>query len=259
MSFFTGLSEAERYARSRPYFHQIAIERAKERLDIEGPLPLALDIACGTGQSAAALLPLANQVVGIDSSKSMLSHATTKPQIRYAQAHAEALPFASESFPLVTTALAFHWFERQKFLAEAWRVLRPRGSLVIYNNSFRATMKENPLFREWGIQSYLKRFPTPPRDRKPLAVEEAREMGFSFIEQDQFDNEVRFAPEELVAYLTTQTNVVAALDEGRESLDRAYEWLLEEVRPYFGDSVGTFVFGTVAWYLKKEDALKAFT
>jgi ubiquinone/menaquinone biosynthesis C-methylase UbiE len=254
MSFFAGLSEAERYARSRPYFHPLAIERASMRLDFEGPFPLALDIASGTGQSAVALLPLANQVIGIDVSRTMLVQAITRPQVHYAQARAEALPFANHSFPLVTTALAFHWFERQKFLAEARRVLRPRGSLVIYNNSFRGIMKENPSFHSWGPQSYLKRFPTPPRDSKPLSLEEARHLGFRFIEQDQFDNEVRFAPEDLVAYLTTQSNVVAALDEGRESLASAYAWLLAEVRPFFGDSLGTFLFGTMAWYLEKEGA-----
>jgi len=254
MSFFTGLSEAERYARSRPLFHPLAIERARRRLGIPELLALGLDIACGTGQSAVALFPAAHRVIGIDLSRSMLAHAIRKPRLEYAQAIAEALPFAHGSFPLVTTALAFHWFDRRKFLSEVWRVLHPAGSLLIYNNSFRGIMKENPAFRDWAPQSYLKRFPTPPRNSQPLTPEEAQDFGFRFIDDDQFDNEVRFAPEDLVAYLTTQTNVIAALDAGREKLDNAYSWLLDEVRPFFGDSVGTFVFRTIAWYLQKEGA-----
>ena len=42
--------------------------------------------------------------------------------------------------------------------------------------------------------------------------------------------EAREKPEELVAYLTTQTNVAAAFEQGRETLESAYQWLFEQVR-----------------------------
>ena len=59
-------------------------------------------------------------------------------------------------------------------------------------------------------------------------------------------------PEALVAYLTTQTNVVAAVEEGRESVVSASQWLLSQVVPFFANSSATFVFATRAWYLRKE-------
>ena len=72
MHFFKDSSEAERYATSRPYFHPIAIARAKEAASIETPVSLALDVACGTGHSTTALMALADQLIGIDISFNML-------------------------------------------------------------------------------------------------------------------------------------------------------------------------------------------
>jgi len=56
---------------------------------------------------------------------------------------------------------------------------------------------------------------------------------------------------ELVAYLSTQTNVVAAIQQGWETLESASNWLLDQVSSFFITDRATFVFGTRAWYLKK--------
>lgn len=47
------------------------------------------------------------------------------------QGTAEELPFASGEVDLVTAMTAAHWFDRQKFLQEADRVLRPGGCLAL--------------------------------------------------------------------------------------------------------------------------------
>ncbi len=252
MSFFTGLDEAERYARNRPYFHPRAIARAQEALGIEASLPVALDVACGTGQSTAALLSIAERAIGLDISPNMLAHAVHDRRIQYLQATAEALPIRSGSAPLLSTALAFHWFDRERFLSEAWRVLGDGGALLVYSNGFTGIMREAPAFQEWSRTAYLVRFPIPPRDSAPLTAEGAAGAGFEFLAEDVYENDVVFSPEALVAYLATQTNVKAALDEGRESLQTDRRWLLAQVRPYFaGVENATFVFRTRAWYLRK--------
>lgn len=252
MPFFTDLSEAERYAQNRPYFHPLAISRAKEAAGLERTVPLALDVACGTGQSSAALTSIAERVIGMDISWNMLANAVGNERIRYVRARAEAIPFQSGSVPAMSTALAFHWFDREQFLHEAWRVLSAEGLLLVYSNGFMGIMREDPAFQNWSRGVYPERFPTPPRDSNPLTPEEAAGSGFAFIEEDIYENEVSFTPEELVAYLATQTNVAAAIDQGRESLESATQWLLDQVRPYFANTNATFVFRTRAWYLRKE-------
>lgn len=250
-SFFTDSNEAQRYAQSRPYFHPLSIARAKETLDLKGTAPLALDVACGTGQSAVALTSIAERVIGLDVSRNMLTNAKRNERVRYLQARAEALPSRNDWVSLVSTALAFHWFDREQFLREVWRVLSGQGLLLVYTNGFTGIMREDPAFENWSRSTYPERFPTPPRDSKPLSPEEAANSGFIFIGEERYENEVRFTAEELVAYLTTQTNVAAAIELGRESFESANQWLLEQVCPFFGKEKATFVFVSRAWYLKK--------
>jgi SAM-dependent methyltransferase len=252
MPFFADQAEAERYAQSRPYFHPLAIARAKEVVGIDDAVPLALDVACGAGQSAAALMSIADRVVGFDISRNMLANAERNERIQYVQARAESIPFQSNAAPVMSCALALHWFDRIQFLREVWRVLSAEGVLLVYNNGFTGIMKEDPAFQSWAWEAYPARFPVPPRDSTPLTPEEAAGSGFAFITEERYENEVSFTPEALVAYLTTQTNVVAAVEQGRESFESASQWLLEQVRPYFVNSNATFVFETRAWYLRKE-------
>lgn len=254
MSFFTEQDEASRYARYRPHFHPLAITRAKEASGLKGTGPLAIDVACGTGQSSAALTSIAERVIGFDTSGNMLTNATGHDRIRYVQARAESMPFQSNAAPVMSCALAFHWFNRARFLSEAWRVLSPEGLLLLYNNGFTGIMREDPAFESWAQNSYPERYPVPPRDSRPFTEEEMKASGFVLIKEERYENEVIFTADKLVGYLTTQTNVVSAIRQGRQSLKTANRWLLAQVSPFFAADKATFVFATRAWYLRKRAA-----
>lgn len=45
---------------------------------------------------------------------------------------AEELPFPDGSVDLLTAASAAHWFDTERFLKEAVRVLKPRGCLAFF-------------------------------------------------------------------------------------------------------------------------------
>ncbi len=93
LSYFESRNTAERYAGSRPYFHPLVIKKIKDFLQLRGPLPRAVDVACGTGQSTVALQEIASQVVGTDTSREMLARAPREAGVRYVEAPAEDLPF----------------------------------------------------------------------------------------------------------------------------------------------------------------------
>jgi len=86
-----------------------------------------LEIGVGSGRFAA---PLGVQV-GVDPSPAMLVHARERG-IDGVEGVAEALPFAAGVFDhaLVVTTICFV-DSAARMLAEAWRVLRPGGRLVI--------------------------------------------------------------------------------------------------------------------------------
>ncbi|KAM9801887.1 putative methyltransferase isoform 2-T2 [Syngnathus typhle] len=101
-----------------------------------GPLLLAVDVGCGSGQGTVLLAKHFASVVGTDVSPAQLEVALQRarePNVTYRQCVAEELPFADSSVDLITAMSAFHWFDRRRFLHEAHRVLKPHGCLALLN------------------------------------------------------------------------------------------------------------------------------
>ena len=190
-------------------------------------------------------------MIGTDLSLAMLTAADKDTTLKYVGAKAEELPFADSAFDLVMVALAFHWFERERFLAEARRVLRTDSWLVIYNNGFLGTMTENPAFAHWLRDSYITRYPSPPRRSEPFTEEDAAKLGFDFARREHYQSDVVFGLQELVAYLLTQSNLIAVIEEGSESIEGVRAWLNRELAPLFPTTHGTFQFGGTIWYLQR--------
>lgn len=91
-----------------------------------------LDAGCGTG-SAAPLLARhwpGARVTGLDLAGGMTRLA--RPRLAACvQGDLEALPFAAASFDLVWSSLAWQWCAAPRAAAEAARVLRPGGRLLL--------------------------------------------------------------------------------------------------------------------------------
>ena len=95
---------------------------------------IVLDAGCGTGYGAAEL-SRASKVVGVDASAEAVEHARryfSGASVHFLPAACESLPFADGSFDLVLAFEVIEHLERwQDFLAEAHRVLRPSGLLLV--------------------------------------------------------------------------------------------------------------------------------
>jgi SAM-dependent methyltransferase len=251
MNYFTGADLARRYARSRPNFHPLVVDKIKVVFELREPLHRALDTGCGTGHSAIALTAIADRVIGADRSADMLRAAARDPRVRYVAAAAEELPFRDGEFDLVAAGLGIHWFERDRFLREANRVLGTERWLAIYNDFFQGKMRENPVFERWHREDYLARYPSPPRDRRPLSEEEAERTGFRFLRSEPFAHEVEFSRRGLADYLLTQTNAIAAVGSGTETLEETAAWIDARLEELFPTRRATFEFGGQILYLQK--------
>jgi SAM-dependent methyltransferase len=252
MNFFSSKSAAERYTAGRPYFHPLVIERIRTFLSLTSSVACAIDVGCGTGLSSVALKEIAGGVVGIDASTEMLAWAARDERVRYAAADALQLPFHEDEFDLMTLSSAFHWLDRQKFLREASRVLRPQGWLVVYDNYFSGRMKENVAFEGWYRGGYLRRYPPPPRAYASFTQADAAGEGFHLAGDEQYQNSISFSVEGLRDYLTTHSNVIAAVEGGSEEISAVRLWLRENLKPLFGNlQAATFLFHGPIWYLKR--------
>jgi SAM-dependent methyltransferase len=92
-----------------------------------------LDVGCGTGKLAAALVERAScRVWGVDASAEMLAVARDSvPGVRFKQASAEQLPFKDRWFERAALRMSLHLFDRPRALAESRRVLASGGRVAI--------------------------------------------------------------------------------------------------------------------------------
>jgi SAM-dependent methyltransferase len=251
MNHWTSQSAADRYASGRPYFHPFVISKISEFLSERVPFTDALDVGCGTGLSSTALKQIAKHVVGVDDSPEMLRHALPDDQLHFVKAAGEELPFDNTSFDLISLSQSFHWLDRSKFFAEARRVLRANGWIVVYDNYFSAMMRENESFHGW-FKDYLVRFPTPPRPKVQFTEEDARSEGFEFVHKDMHENWPEFSTDSLIAYLMTQSNISAALDDRGESSDEIESWMRDQLAQFIPQGTTVHIaFGSPIWYLQK--------
>lgn len=93
---------------------------------------VAWDCATGSGQAAAALARRFDRVVATDASAEQIAAAAPDARIEYRVAPAEASGLPAGSVDVVTVAQALHWLDRERFYAEARRVLRERGVLAAW-------------------------------------------------------------------------------------------------------------------------------
>lgn len=250
MNFFSNQAAAQRYAKGRPYFHPLVIQKITKFTGISR-FADTIDVCCGTGLSTKALRQISDRVLGTDLAPEMIELAPPELGISYLCCPAEALPLPDSSFDLMTVALGLHWLDRSRFFTEARRVLRPGAWLVNYGHGFTGQMRGNPAFSTWNHESYLKRYPTPPRNHSPFTKADAAQEGFDFVSTEDFTNDIRFSVEELACYLSTQSNMIAAVEGGHETIEEALEWLVSELQPLFGGEPREFNFAGSIWYLRK--------
>ena len=102
------------------------------------PFDSLLDLGTGTGRLLEFLAPLYARAIGIDASADMLAVAranldrtgVTRAQVRLGDI--QHLPFVRNSFDVVTIHQVLHYLdEPERAIAEAARVLRPGGRLLI--------------------------------------------------------------------------------------------------------------------------------
>lgn len=94
------------------------------------------DLGCGTGRVAEALAPFVGRVLAVDASEEMLAAAKARigehGAVEFRRGEVESLPLADASLDAATLVLVLHHLaEPERALAEAGRVLKPGGRLLI--------------------------------------------------------------------------------------------------------------------------------
>ena len=180
----------------------------------------AWDCATGNGQAALGLARHFARVEATDASPEQIESAIEALNVRYSVQPAEATSFPPASFDAVCVAQALHWFHLDRFYAEARRVLRPRGILLVagytwthVSPEFDAVLKHvvlDPLRALWPRQSAI------------LAAGYS-DIAFPFerIELPALAIEMEWSLEQFLAYIATWTGLRKRLESDPRFLERA--------------------------------------
>jgi ubiquinone/menaquinone biosynthesis C-methylase UbiE len=140
---------ALRFDRLTPLFDPVVALTARERAVKSEVIRLAglqeddavLDIGCGTGTLAiaAASSGAAGDVVGLDADSAILRRARAKAsaagaEVRFDEAFSNQMPYEDARFDVLLSTFFFHHLrdvDKRSTIAEALRVLKPAGRLVI--------------------------------------------------------------------------------------------------------------------------------
>jgi SAM-dependent methyltransferase len=161
----------------------------------------AWDCGTGNGQAAVGLASVFDRVIATDASETQITNAQPHERVEYRVAPAENSGLKSETVDLIMVAQALHWFDLDRFYAEAQRVLKPDGVLAAsaYN-----LLHINPAIDEIVNRYYYEVVgPFWPQERK--FVEQFDNLPFPFHEIDppKFEMTAQWNLDHLVGYLRT--------------------------------------------------------
>jgi ubiquinone/menaquinone biosynthesis C-methylase UbiE len=108
-----------------------------------------LSIGCGSGELEQTLGEAGHEIVGLDVAHSLLKRAKRKGLERLVAGDAARLPLGAAQFDRVLILETIGYFDLKPVFAEARRVLKRRGRLVITSYGPRASVHE--LYRLWSM------------------------------------------------------------------------------------------------------------
>jgi SAM-dependent methyltransferase len=212
----------EEYERARPLYADAALDWAFAQLAI--PPRTVLDLGAGTGKLTRSLVPRSGEVIALEPLAPMRGVLEREVRgVRALEGQAEAIPLPDGSVDAVFAGQAFHWFRALEAIAEAARVLRRRGSLVLVVNRVRR-----------GEAAWF----DAVRDLLPRsgAVHPGRGWGELLARDERFDepsthgapHDHLLAPDEVITYLRSHSSIaVLPQAEQAAALDRARALIAE--------------------------------
>jgi SAM-dependent methyltransferase len=224
--------QAADYAKFRPRYPREMFEYLGT---VAPSLERVWDCGSGSGQAAVQLAEVFNRVIATDTSEKQIRNAQPHERVEYRVAPAEQSGLESSSVDLIMVAQALHWFDLDRFYAEARRVLRPDGVLAASAYKF---FHIAPAIDEIVNHRYYETVVGPFWPPERVLVEKFEELPFPFpeIKAHSFEMIAEWNLEHLLGYLrswsATQRFIAA---NKRDPL----EAIADDLRAAWGDTTRT--------------------
>lgn len=162
---------------------------------------LAWDCATGNGQAAVALAEVFERVIATDASEKQIGNADAHARVDYRVAPAENSGIESHTVDLVTVAQALHWFDLERFFAEASRVLKLGGIVAAW--AYKLAQVEPAI--DAIVNHYYSEVVGAYWPAERVIVEKFEELAFPLpeIATPPFEMTAEWNAEHLIGYLRT--------------------------------------------------------
>lgn len=241
---------ARGYAYDRPPVHREIIAKLREHLQLSEPLPYALDIGCGAGLSTAALEAVADSVFGIEPIAPMLQfRAAVTTTAHFAVARAEQLPFAVDSFDLLTAAGSLNYADLALFLPEAARVLNTNGVLAIYDFSEGKRLRGDERLEQW-YAAFKQRYPSPPGYALDVRTLPYEAYGLRFNGYHKLEVTVPMTRASYLRYALSETSVEQAIARGEVEAE-IEAWCRETLTEIFDETPCNVLFDAYIAFVQR--------
>lgn len=240
MQLFSSDSMAAGYAQARPPLHGRILQGALGSTLYN----VALDVGCGSGLSTKPLRSRAKNTIGIDPVEPMLVWAArTAPGAAFLAASAEVLPVRSHSIDLMTAAGSLNYADLILFFGEATRVLRDKGTLLVYDFAQGRSFDDSAALDEW-YGEFCRNYPRPVKESRQELDESILAVyptGLQVRSAQKFQMSVPMTAASYAAYMMTETNVAHAIAAGTPESD-IRDWCGQSTAGVFNGSERNVVF-----------------
>jgi ubiquinone/menaquinone biosynthesis C-methylase UbiE len=197
------------YTNVRPSYPRAVYDEIAADLNVV-PADLAVDIACGSGQSIDGLKRIAKKIIGVDIGSNLLADARKRyPEVMFVQGSGEEPGLDPNIADLVTIATAFYWMDRPKVIERVSSLLNSNGVFAVYKYDFpwvmdpRNRIVERHLAEKWDKHrsSRLKDF---DHDTQDLIASSGR---FQRVRQRTIENRLSMSVPQYVAFMASTSYV----------------------------------------------------
>ncbi|WP_020404148.1 class I SAM-dependent methyltransferase [Gracilimonas tropica] len=227
------------YAKYRSSYPAEMIDRIVEPFKTQSTINAA-DIGAGTGISSRLLGDAGVKVTAVEPNRAMAEAADEHTNVEYIIAPAESTGLESNSYDLVTSFQAFHWFHFDESLKEFNRLLKPDGKLALvwsyWDESDDFTGKFNSLINKASSKFEEKVTPYdgfPSGYIKKWRIRLLWKLGwlpyFSSVEKLRFSYDQNLPKSDIIGYAKSQSFIKhegelwSELCEGLETLAKSVD------------------------------------
>ena len=239
-------SAAATYARIRPTYARGAIGAIKALCPNGASV---LDVAAGTGILSGQLVRAGLDVAAVEPLDAMARQLRLSlPEVALTRCVAEALAVRGRSIDLISVGQGFHWFDVDRALSEAARVLRPGGVLALVWN-----VRDESV--DWVVE--ITRIITPyegdaPRFYKGDWRKPFPQPGFSPLVETRLTHEHVGPPQQVIVDRFMSISFIAALPDAERAAVRAQiEALIQRHPALRGQETVRFPYTTLACHCER--------